>query len=305
MGTRTIARPLVVAALLLAGALALLGAACGGSGGQSDSATLILATTTSVKDSGLVDDALLPAFKAAHPGIEVKAVAVGSGEAIAMGRDGEADVLLVHSPKDEETFMADGQGTLRLPVAYNYFKIVGPAADPAGIKGSKTAAEAFGRIAKAGATFVSRGDASGTNKKELGLWNAAAVTTDPTAEPSGDWYIKSGQGMGETLQIASEKQAYTLTDYATFLAMTESSTSSTVQPLDLTVVFGQADDLKNQYSVIVVNQAEHAKVNASGAELFAAFLTSPDGQKLVGEFGVADYGEQLFVPDAGILGTAQ
>jgi len=279
-------------------ALAVFAAACGGKAADGpDTTTLILATTTSVKDSGLLDEALLPAFAAKNPGLEVKAVAVGSGEAIAMGERGEADVLFVHSPADEEEFMAAGQGTLRLPVAYNFYKIVGPADDPAGIAGAASAEEAFAMIAKSGSEFVSRGDASGTNKKELKLWNAAGVTAAPEDEPTGDWYLKTGQGMGETLQVASEKQAYTLTDYATFLSMGDS--------VDLKVLFGEADDLKNQYSVIVVNQAEHATVNASGAELWAAFVTSPEGQKLIGDFGQAKYGEQLFVPDAGILGTEQ
>jgi tungstate transport system substrate-binding protein len=297
-GGGAIAAAVIAMAFLGLGALTLLGAACGDdTAAGPDTTTLILATTTSVKDSGLLDEALLPAFTSKYPDLEVKTVAVGSGEAIAMGEAGDADVLFVHSPADEEEFMASGSGTLRLPVAYNYYKVVGPAADPAGIAAAASAEDAFARVAQSGAPFVSRGDASGTNKKELKLWNAAGLTGAPEEEPVGDWYLKTGQGMGETLQVASEKQAYTLTDYATFLSMGDA--------VDLEVLFGESDDLKNQYSVIVVSQAEHPTVNSSGAELWAAFVTSPDGQKLIGDFGQEKYGEQLFVPDAGILGTGQ
>jgi len=275
----------------------LVAVGCGGDTGQGAGAAsasyrasqLILATTTSVKDSGLLDEAILPAFAKAHPDMTVKTIAVGSGEALAMGERGEADVLLVHSPKDEAAFMAAGYGTLRLPVAYNYFVIVGPAADPAGVAAAATAADAFRVIAASGATFVSRGDESGTQKKELEIWEAAGV------RPDASHYVSTGQGMGETLQIASEKRAYTLTDLATYLSMEKT--------LDLRVLTRQSPDLKNSYSVIIVSQLEHASVNAAGAELFAALLVSPEGQRLIAAFGRAKYGRPLFYPDAEALGT--
>jgi tungstate transport system substrate-binding protein len=295
--SRVAAIATAVAVIALVAGASLLGAGCGSSSKAPNTKELILATTTSVKDSGLLDEAVLPAFQKLHPELTIKTVAVGSGEAIAMGQRGDADVLLVHSPKDEATFMASGAGTLRLPIAYNFFVIVGPASDPAGIRGAATAADAFKAIAAKQATFVSRGDASGTNKKELGLWNLAGVTSDAKAAPVGSWYVSTGQGMGETLQIASEKQSYTLTDLATFLTMKSQ--------LQLTIFSKNTPDLKNQYSVIVVNQAMHPTVNSSGAELFAAFLTSPEGQKLIGAFGDDKFGQPLYFADAGILGTAQ
>ena len=283
-----------IAAVTLALAASVLGG-CGSGSKSPDFAELILATTTSVKDSGLLDDVVLPAFGSAHPGITVKTVAVGSGEAIAMGQRGDADVLIVHSPTDEEAFMADGYGTLLLPVAYNYFTIVGPEDDPAGIASAATAAEAMKRIAQKGALFVSRGDKSGTNKKELKLWNAGGVTADPTQPPEGSWYVSTGQGMGETLQVASEKQGYTLTDLATYLTMKST--------LDLAPLVKKSDDLRNQYDVIIVNQAKFATVNAAGAEFLAAYLTSPEGQQAIGAYGEAKFGERLFYPDATTLGT--
>jgi tungstate transport system substrate-binding protein len=280
----------VLAAVMVVAGMAL--AACGGSsttaGGSVARNQLILATTTSVKDSGLLDQSLLPAFRQRFPKLTVKTIAVGSGEAMAMGARGEADVLLVHSPQDEEAFMAAGHGTLRLPVAYNYFVIAGPPGDPVGVRTAGTAADAFRAISRAGAIFVSRADASGTNKKELKLWAAAGV------QPSGGWYIKTGQGMGETLQVASEKQGYTLTDLSTFLAMKDT--------LGLAQLTKASPDLKNTYSVIVVNQSQFPTVNAAAAEQFAAFLVSPDGQRLIGEFGRQKFGTSLFTPNAGALG---
>jgi len=276
--------------VLLIATLAAAIAAC--SSGNSSTAyksdQLILATTTSLKDSGLLDDVVLPAFKQAYPGITVKTLAVGSGEAIQFGMDGEADVLLVHSPKDEATFMEEGYGTVRLPVAYNYFVIVGPAKNPARVENEQTAAEAFAAIAKGTSTFVSRGDDSGTNKKELAIWEAAGVT------PKGGWYISTGQGMGETLQVASERQGYTLTDLSTFLSMKDT--------LDLKVLTKQSGDLKNVYSVIVCNQLKHDKVNAAAAEMFAQLLVTLDIQKAIGEYGKDKVGQALFFPNSGALG---
>ena len=203
----------------LAALVVLALAACGSSTDESASPQpqvqadqLIVATTTSLNDSGLLEDVVLPAYEEQFPDVTVKVVAVGSGEAMAMGAKGEADVLLVHSPDDEEQFMADGNGTLRLPFAYNYFVIVGPKDDPAGVAKAEDASAAFTAIAGSKSTFVSRGDESGTNKKELKIWESAGIT------PEGDWYIITGQGMGETLRITSEKQGYTLTDLGTFLS---------------------------------------------------------------------------------------
>ena len=275
-------------ALLLAGLLAV---ACGSGepGSAVDQGRLLVATTTSLNDSGLLDDVVLPAYEQLHPGVTVKVVAVGSGEAIALGAQGDADVLLVHSPDDEAAFMAEGHGTLRLPFAYNYFVIAGPGDDPAGIARAETASDAFGAIAEAQSTFISRGDESGTNKKELKLWDAAGVT------PEGDWYLSAGQGMGETLRIASEKQAYALTDLGTLLAQGAS--------LDLEPLFTGSGDLKNVYDVIIVNQNELPMVNAAGAEDLAQLLVSAAGQEAIAAYGEEEYGEPLFQPFAGGLGA--
>ena len=276
-------------------------AACG-SGSSSDLSSnsssvnykqLILATTTSVKDSGLLDSVVLPAFNELHSDITVKTVAVGSGDAIAMAQRGDADVLIVHSPSDESAFMAAGDGTLRIPFAYNYFTIVGPASDPAGVKGSATAAQAFKKIADRQVLFVSRGDASGTNKKELKIWNGAGVTSDPAQPPQGSWYITTGQGMGATLQVAAQKQGYTLTDLATYLSM-----KSTLQ---LVPLIKQSSDLKNQYDIVLLNQAKHNKVNSAAAEFLAAYLVSADGQAAIGAYGADKYGQALFFPDASTI----
>jgi tungstate transport system substrate-binding protein len=244
---------------------------------------LILATTTSTQDSGLLD-VLVPDFQA-RTGYVVKTVAVGSGQALKMGQDGNADVLLVHSPAAEVTFMDGGYGVDRRLVMHNDFVIVGPSADPAAIRGTATAADALKKIATAGATFISRGDKSGTNTAELALWKKAAIT------PSGAWYVESGQGMGATLQVASQKAGYTLTDRATYLA--QKATLS----LDI-LVEGDAA-LLNVYHVIPVNPAKWPSVNTAGAQAFADYLVSAEGQALIGTFGVSKFGQQLFVPDAG------
>jgi tungstate transport system substrate-binding protein len=244
---------------------------------------LILATTTSTQDSGLLD-VLVPAFEAAT-GYVVKTVAVGSGQAMTMGAECNADVLLVHSPAAEAEFMDAGSGADRRLVMHNDFVIVGPASDPAGIKGTAKAADALAKIAAAEAPFVSRADKSGTNSKELALWKAASIT------PEGTWYLESGQGMGATLQIASEKGGYTLTDRATYLATKDSLS------LDI-LVEGEAG-LLNVYHVITVNPEKCAGANAAGATAFADYVTSADGQAMIGEFGTDKYGQPLFVPDAG------
>jgi tungstate transport system substrate-binding protein len=244
---------------------------------------LILATTTSTQDSGLLD-VLVPAFEQAT-GYTVKTVAVGSGEAMKMGQECNADVLLVHSPAAEKTFMESNYGIDRRLVMHNDFIIVGPAADPAGIKDSATAVDAFTKIANSQAPFVSRGDNSGTNAKELAIWKLANIT------PEGSWYTESGQGMGATLQVASEKAEYTLTDRATFLANQDK--------LQLeNLVQGDAS-LLNIYHVIEVNPANCPKANNTGAVAFADYVVSPEAQTLIGNFGVDKYGQALFTPDAG------
>ncbi|MPZ62216.1 MAG: tungsten ABC transporter substrate-binding protein [Propionibacteriales bacterium] len=239
---------------------------------------LILATTTSTQDSGLLDE-LVPQFEE-DSDCTVKTVAVGSGEALAMGENGNADALLVHSPSDEKAFMAAGHGVSRNPVMYNDFVLVGPADDPAGVAESADAADALAAIAQAQEPFASRADDSGTEAKELSLWEEAGI------EPSGSWYIGTGQGMGDTLTIASQKQAYTLSDRGTYLA---------TEGLDLDIVFEGSADLRNNYSVIVVDDEG---VNTACAEEFGQWIRSDSTQRLIGEFGVETYGEALFTPDA-------
>jgi tungstate transport system substrate-binding protein len=244
---------------------------------------VILATTTSTQDSGLLD-VLVPAFEDAT-GYVVKPVAVGSGEAIQMGEDGNADVLLVHSPAAEKELVASGIGIDRTLVMHNSFLVAGPTADPAAIDDLTAVVDAFTRIAEARTPFASRADESGTNTKELGYWDKARIA------PEGDWYIETGQGMAATLRIANEKAAYTLTDRATWLA--------TKDELELVELLIEDPSLLNPYSVILVNPATYPKVNAPGARAFADFLLSAEGQALIGAFGVDEFGEQLFVPDGG------
>jgi len=244
---------------------------------------IILATTTSTYDSGLLD-VLIPVFEA-ESGYVVKTVAVGTGKALAMGREGNADLLLVHAPAAEEEFMAGGYGSRRDLVMHNDFVLLGPPDDPAGVGESTSPDEAMARIAEGGFAFLSRGDDSGTYKKERALWEQAGIT------PGGEWYLESGQGMGATLRIASEKQAYTLSDRATYLALRDE--------LDLEIVFAGTPSLLNIYHVILVNPERWPRVNQAGAQALADFLLSPEGQSLIGEFGVDRFGEPLFTPDAG------
>jgi tungstate transport system substrate-binding protein len=245
--------------------------------------SLILATTTSTQDSGLLD-VLVPDFQE-KTGYTVKTVAVGSGEAMKMGQECNADVLLVHSPSAEKDFMANNYGSDRRLVMHNDFIIVGPAEDPAGIKGSATAAEAFTKIADSQSTFISRGDDSGTHSKEKGIWKTANIT------PEGDWYLESGQGMGATLTIASEQGAYTLTDRATYLANKDNYQLENLVEGD--------SGLLNVYHVIVVNPSNCSTVNNTGAIDFADYIVSAETQGLIGSFGTEKYGQPLFTPDAG------
>ncbi len=251
--------------------------------GSPENPEIILATTTSTRDSGLLDE-LLPIFQE-QTGYNVKMVAVGTGAALAMGEEGNADVLLVHAPAAEEELMEKGFGSERYLVMHNDFVIVGPANDPAGIKGTDLTTDAFSKIASQGSPFISRGDDSGTHKMELSLWGKAGK------EPSGDWYVQSGQGMGDTLRIASEKFGYTLTDRATYLA--------TKDTLELEILLEGDAVLLNIYHVIVVNPEKWPKVNVEGAQAFAEFLVSEETQKLIEEFGVEQFGQPLFFPDAG------
>jgi len=249
---------------------------------EIETAEIILATTTSTRDSGLLD-ALIPVFEA-QSGYRVKTVAVGTGKALKMGEQGDADVLLVHAPPAEEAFMKAGYGSDRSLVMHNDFVIAGPADDPAGVKGFSNAVDSLKKIADHQAVFVSRGDDSGTNKKELSFWDVTGLV------PAGDWYLETGQGMGASLQIASQKGAYTLTDRATFLAHLDT--------LELGILVEGDPDLLNIYHVITVNASRWPRVNQDGARAFTSFLTSPDIQALIGEFGKDVYGQALFTPDA-------
>ncbi len=242
--------------------------------------TLTLASTTSTLDSGLFDS-LIPPFEKKFS-CSVKVIAVGTGQAMRLARDGNADVLLVHDREAEEKFVAEGFGIERLAVMHNDFVLVGPAADPAKAGGLK-AVEAFARIAAA-APFVSRGDDSGTHKKELKLWLAAGI------QPSGPWYLESGSGMEATLRVANEKSAYCLVDRATWL--------SHRQEADALAVLIQGDEpLLNPYSVIVVSPAKFSWVNVRLARLFAEFIRSAEGQAIIRDFGRERYGAPLFYPD--------
>ncbi len=269
-------------ALLLITLLAGL-SACQPKASGPDVPEMILATTTSTRDSGLLD-VLVPMFEA-QTGYIVQTIAVGTGEALKMGEEGNADVLMVHAPASEVTFMEGGFGKTRELIMHNDFIFVGPASDPAGAKGAATVSDMLKAIAGAGATFVSRGDDSGTHKMELKLWKAAEVT------PEGAWYLETGQGMGDTLRIASEKEGYTLTDRATYLA--------TKDTLALDIVREGDAVLLNIYHVISVNPERWPKVNTAGADAFITFMISKEVQEEIGKFGVDKYGAPLFVPDYG------
>jgi tungstate transport system substrate-binding protein len=254
-----------------------------GATAQAASKTVILATTTSTQDSGLLD-VLVPIFEK-ESGFQVKTISVGSGQAMKMGEKGEADVLLVHSPDAEKKFMSEGFGNSRRLVMHNDFVIVGPAADPARIKGA-TAADALKRIASAGAVFASRGDNSGTHAKEKGLWKAAALNPD-----GHKWYQQTGLGMGQTLNVAAEKKGYTLTDRATYLSLKKG--------LGLEILVEGDGKLLNIYHVIELNTVKWPKVNAQGGKAFSDFMVTKKAQEIIGRFGVDKFGAPLFFPDAG------
>jgi tungstate transport system substrate-binding protein len=244
---------------------------------------IIFATTTSVQDTGLLD-VIVPIFEK-ESGHRVKAVAVGTGQALALAGRGEADVVLAHAPDTEKKYIADGTLVNRRLVMHNTFLLAGPAADPAKIKGITKAVDALKKIAGAKATFVSRGDDSGTHKLEKKLWEQASL------KPAGEWYLEAGQGMGRTLSIAGEKQAYLISDRATYLAFQKTT--------GLVVLLEGDPAFLNVYHVLEVNPEKFPKVNAKGGKVFADFLLSPTVQNTLKTFGVDKFGEALFHPDAG------
>ena len=246
-------------------------------------ARLILATTTSTYDSGLLDF-ILPDFEEQY-GVTVDVVAVGTGQALELGESGDADVLLVHARDREDAFMAAGHGSRREDVMYNDFIIIGPPEDPAGIRGQAEAAVAMQKISAIQAPFVSRGDDSGTHIKERGIWAEAGL------EPAGDWYISAGQGMGGVLTMANELLAYTLSDRATYLSRTQ-------EGLDLEIMVEGDPILFNPYGVIAINPEKGEHIQAELANQFIDWLISVPTQKLIGEFGVEKFGSPLFTPDS-------
>jgi tungstate transport system substrate-binding protein len=271
--------------------VALMMVACGGNpeeppaeeAGSGDPQSLILATTTSTEDSGLLTF-ILPGFEE-EVDATVEVVAVGTGQALQLGEDGNADVLLVHARAREDAFMDAGHGTRREDVMYNDFVIVGPAADPAGISGMAAAAAAFAAIAGAEVPFVSRGDDSGTHTKEKTIWAEAGI------EPAGDWYNSAGQGMGAVLTIADEEGAYTLSDRATYLARTLEGT-------ELEILVEGDPILFNPYGVIAVNPEKGDHIKADLANQFIDWLISVPAQEMIGQFGIEEFGGPLFTPDS-------
>ena len=275
-------RRLATALLLMLVALHPLSGALGQAATPGVIGDVILATTTSTADTGLLD-ALAPVSLDAT-GLTLKPIAVGSGAALEMGQRGEADVLLVHSPAAEEEYMAGGFGTERRTVMYNDFVIVGPGDDPAGIADATDANDAMTRIANAQATFVSRGDDSGTHALERRLWEAAGIA------PAGDWYIESGSGMGDTLNIAAERGGYTLTDRGTYLSLQDR--------LGLEVLVESDPSLLNVYHVILVNPENGRDIDEAAGRAFLEFLLLPETQEFIGAFGIDEFGEPLFTPCA-------
>lgn len=275
---------MLVRAVLAIACLGLGGCGCKGSveGPRSrPSRRVVLATTTSLRDTGLLD-ALVPVFEE-HSGFRVEVVAVGSGQALELGRRGDADVLWVHAPEAEARFIAEGHARNRRPVMHNDFVLVGPPADPAGVRTAASVEESLGRVARAKAAFVSRGDGSGTHARELALWAAAAI------HPERPWYIEAGAGMAEVLRMASQKGAYTLADRATYLTLR--------QTLDLEVLFAGGRLLRNQYSVIVPSGHQNPGERRMLGQQFADFLFSAPARRLIADFGKDRVGQPLFFLD--------
>jgi tungstate transport system substrate-binding protein len=243
--------------------------------------TVILATTTSTRDSGLLD-VLLPVFEK-KTGYVVKTVAVGTGQALAMGKRGDADIVMTHAPGAEKPLVDEGWLTHRVQFMHNDYVLVGPSRDPAEIARAKGGAAALRQIAEAKATFVSRGDDSGTHKQEQALWKAAGIV------PTGSWYVEAGQGMGATLRIASEKQGYTLTDRSTYLSLQKTLASR--------ILLEDDPLLLNRYSVMLVNPAKHPKVNADGAKALHGWLLTDEARAMIRDYGKDRFGQPLFFPD--------
>ena len=243
-------------------------------------ATLILATTTSTRDSGLLD-LLVPRFEQ-QTGIAVKVIAVGTGQALELGRRGDVDALLTHAPPAEQRFMAAGHGARRQAVMANDFVLVGPANDPADVQSVQSIAVAFQRIARTRSAFVSRGDESGTHLKEREVWRQASI------KPQAEWYIESGAGMAHALRIANETEAYTLTDRGTYLAHRDA--------LQLQIVYQGDSLLRNPYAFIVVSSKKHPGRQQAAAERFLEFLISSEVQQMIGQFGRRRFGQRLFIP---------
>ena len=254
--------------------------ACGSE--KTQNPNLILATTTSTQDLGLLDE-LIPIFEQ-ESGYTVQTIAVGTGKALAMGREGNADVLLVHAPSAEKEFMDGGYGEERFLIMHNDFVIVGPVNDPAGINGLTDPVSAMEKVARTESSWISRGDDLGTNKKEITFWEDAGIT------PGGEWFLESGQGMGATLTIASEKNAYTLTDRATYLFLNENLLSE--------ILVEGHKSLLNVYHIMTVNPAMWESINNTGAKALAAFFISDQAQAFIKNYGVEKFGQPLFFPDA-------
>lgn len=252
-------------------------------GQPAEQEELILATTTSTYDSGLLD-AILPDFED-RTDYKVSVLAVGTGQALALGAAGDADVLLVHARGREDQFIEDGNAPFRRDVMYNDFVIIGPADDPAGIKGMTSAADAFAQIAASQSPFVSRGDDSGTHIKELSIWEMVGI------EPEGAWYESAGQGMGAVITIANEQQAYTMSDRSTYLARL-------AEGLELDIIVEGDPPLLNPYGVLPINPELAEGINAEGALAFVDWITGKDAQALIGEYGIETYGKSLFFPNA-------
>lgn len=260
---------------------------------QPDTSRLIISTTTSLEDTGLLEE-IQTAFENKYPGVNVSVISGGTGIAIQYGERGDADLLLTHDRKREEQFVASGFGTGRTEIAYNYFWIVGPENDPAGIRGLN-ATEAFKKIMEEGKNnsnqvkFASRGDDSGTHAREKQIWGMTGVSYEEVNN-SGAWYIESGRGMGETLLLANEQNAYTLTDSGTFLAYTKDG------KIRIVPIITTGNELLNVYAAMPVNPAKHPDINSEGAKNFVNFLISPEGQEIIRNYGKEKYGQPLFTP---------
>jgi tungstate transport system substrate-binding protein len=274
-------RRLLSSALVLSAATILSAATASAEAAKTTSANIVLATTTSVQDTGLLD-AILPLFKK-QTNIDVKVIAVGSGQAMEMARRGDADALLVHSPEAEEAFIKDGFGLNRYLMMHNDFVFVGPAKDPAKIAALKTAADALKAIAEAKANFISRGDNSGTHTKEKKLWEKATI------KPEGAWYMSAGAGMAETLRVANEKQAYTLCDRSTWLSQKDK--------VQMKVLFEGDPALLNKYSALELNPAKLPTIKVAEGKKWLKFLFQADTRKVIEGFGKEKYGQPLYILD--------